>query len=96
MVAQPAMYLSGVPAVFMLVKAVKNSVAAPGAYTILPPQIRVAGYASRSKRVTMPKLFWPPLRAAKRSCRDVALAFTIAPLARTISKFKIESHAQPN
>ena len=57
MVAQPAMYLSGVAAVLILVKAVKKSVTAAGAYTILPPQIRVAGYALRSKRVTIPKLF---------------------------------------
>lgn len=95
-VAHPAMYLSGVSAALKLVKAVRKSLAADGAYTIRPPQILVAGYALRSKRVTMPKLFWPPLRAAKRSNRDVALAFTISPLARTISKFRIESHAQPN
>jgi hypothetical protein len=56
-VAQPATYLSDAAAVFRLVKAVKKSVAAAGAYTILPPQIRVAGYALRSKRVTKPKLF---------------------------------------
>jgi hypothetical protein len=43
MVAQPAMYLSGVAAVLKLVKAVRKSVAALGAYTILPPQMRAAG-----------------------------------------------------
>jgi hypothetical protein len=55
-VAQPAMCLSGVSAVLKVVKAVRKSVTADGAYTILPPQILVAGYALRSKRVTIPKL----------------------------------------
>lgn len=48
-----------------------------------------------SKRVTIPKLFVPPLRATKRSELKVALASVIVPLASTIWKSVIESHAKP-
>ena len=48
-----------------------------------PPHRPPWGNVWRSKRVMMPKLLLPPLRARQRSGRAVALALAMAPDART-------------
>jgi hypothetical protein len=53
-------------------------------WTKLPPRICPWGKGVRSTRVTMPKLFAPPLRARKRSGHEVALAFARFPDGRMI------------
>lgn len=52
-------------------------------WTTVPPQPRPWGTTRRSKRVTMPKLLEPPLRALKRSALVVGFALTIVPDERT-------------
>lgn len=54
-------------------------------YVMAQFQISLAGNVIMSKRVTMPKLFPPPLRARKRSGLVFSLAFTILPSAKTTS-----------
>ena len=56
-----------------------------------PPHRLPWGNVSRSKRVTMPKLLPPPLRARHRSGRAVALALTMEPDARTIYRCQLSS-----
>ena len=62
---------------------------------MLPPKYWPNSKVLRSKRVTIPKLFEPPLRAVKRSGLSRALALLIEPFARTISKFETRSHPKP-
>lgn len=52
-----------------------------------PPHRPPCGNVWKSKRVMMPNLLLPPLRACQRSVRAVALALTMAPDARTSYNF---------
>lgn len=65
-----------------------------------PPHMPPWENVWKSKRVIMPKLLLPPLRARQRSGRAVALALTMVPVARTIygfylsSIFEVDIHAR--
>lgn len=62
----------------------------------MPPQKGFRGNVRRSKRVTTPKLFPPPLRARQRSGFSAVPARTTSPEARTTSKPTTLSHMNPS
>lgn len=93
--AEPFWYFSRLSIQSTMLLMCCSTVSGVDGYLFTPSQIGDLGNASRSMRVTIPKLLLPPRRAIQRSAFSLAFALTISPLARTTSKFRTLSQTRP-